>query len=134
MLDGAVPLSIGGEQYLFPLSEGCYSMGASREMKESERQRDRETLRQNRKENNPSYLCLTFFSLSFPLSGVVGDNGGGTIMGDVFMQAFAVVFDRTNMKVGFGSLDNCPSSVDRSVWGERETEERERQRQRQRQR
>jgi len=72
LLDGVIPLSIGGAQYLFPLSEGCYSMG------------------------------------------VVGDSGGGTIMGDVFMQAFAVVFDRTNMKVGFGNLDNCPSNVDRS--------------------
>jgi hypothetical protein len=27
LLEGAVPLSISGEDYLFPISDGCYSMG-----------------------------------------------------------------------------------------------------------
>jgi len=35
--------------------------------------------------------------------------GGPTILGDVFMQGFMVVFDRTNMQVGFGDLSLCPS-------------------------
>jgi len=43
----------------------------------------------------------------------IGSISGGTIIGDIFMQAFEVVFDRTNLQVGFGTLSNCPS-VDRS--------------------
>jgi len=38
-------------------------------------------------------------------------NNGPTILGDVFMQGFMVVFDRTNMQVGFGDLSLCPTPM-----------------------
>jgi len=39
-----------------------------------------------------------------------GGVGGGTILGDVFMQNFHVVFDRTNNKIGFADNTTCPTA------------------------
>jgi len=47
------------------------------------------------------------YSMGIAASGATGP----TILGDVFMQAFLVVFDRTNMQVGFGDVTNCPSPM-----------------------
>jgi hypothetical protein len=74
--------------------------------------KSKERERRENEEKNRKYI--TTHSISHHLLLLQGDSGGGTIMGDVFMQNFAVVFDRTNMKVGFGELNNCPSNVDRS--------------------
>jgi len=41
---------------------------------------------------------------------LVGANGDGTIMGDVVMMAYSVVFDRVNYQVGFAPSQNCPSN------------------------
>jgi len=45
------------------------------------------------------------YSMGIAASGA----NGPTILGDIFMQGFLVVFDRTNMQVGFGDLSLCPT-------------------------
>jgi hypothetical protein len=39
-----------------------------------------------------------------------GAEGDGTIMGDVVIMAYSVVFDRVNYQVGFSPSQNCPSN------------------------
>jgi len=41
---------------------------------------------------------------------LVGANGDGTIMGDVVIIAYSVVFDRVNYQVGFAPSSGCPSN------------------------
>ncbi len=43
-------------------------------------------------------------SWQYCLGIVASSNSGGTIMGDVLMQAFTTVFDRVNSRVGFAPL------------------------------
>jgi hypothetical protein len=43
--------------------------------------------------------------------GMQGQDGVGvTILGDTFMQAYNVIFDRHRAKIGFGPLNTCPTA------------------------
>jgi len=42
-------------------------------------------------------------------------DGVGTILGDVFMQAFNIDFDRQNRRIGFTPVSNCSGMVSMSV-------------------
>jgi len=43
--------------------------------------------------------------------GGIGNGGSfGTILGDVFMQGWHVVFDRVNNQIGFGATSTCPTT------------------------
>jgi len=56
------------------------------------------------------------FSYEDPTQGTLqcsgfqlGNDNTGTVLGDVFMRAFHVVFDRANARIGFGSISTCPT-------------------------
>ena len=55
------------------------------------------------------FRCFGFsqgYLYSFILFTLLGNSG--TILGDAFMRASHIVFDRTNLKIGFGPLSSCP--------------------------
>jgi len=64
--------------------------------------------------NNPFTITYEDYILpnggnSYCLGVVEGSSGDGTILGDVFMQNFHVVFDRVNSQIGFGDNSTCPT-------------------------
>jgi len=55
----------------------------------------------------------------FYCMGIGDSNGDGTLLGDVFMQPWHVVFDRQQAAVGFGDISTCPvSSTTASLVGQ----------------
>jgi len=68
----------------------------------------------------PIEIVISGFQLTIPATayllqvgsrrcGVITPvDGGGTILGDVFMESYHVVFDQTHRQLGFGSLSACP--------------------------
>jgi len=62
---------------------------------------------------NTQYLYLEtggFYCLGVDQS----PSGSGVILGDVVMQGFHVIFDKTNLRVGFAPLSSCPIPVSSS--------------------
>jgi hypothetical protein len=43
--------------------------------------------------------------------GIISQNNDGTILGDVVLSSYHVVFDRVNYQIGFGSIATCPTST-----------------------
>lgn len=67
LLEGAVPLSISGEDYLFPLSDGCYSMGVVGKRREAFKYYSDGHKRSRKKRSKTSlFLVLSSFSLLTP--------------------------------------------------------------------
>jgi len=70
--------------------------------------------------NNVSPLILTPNQYLYSINGayclgVESTGSNMTILGDVFMQNFHVVFDRKRLKAGFGPLSTCPTNVTSTI-------------------
>jgi hypothetical protein len=49
--------------------------------------------------------------------GIAPSPGLGTILGDIFMQAFNVYFDRANKQIGFAPVKDCQGTASINITG-----------------